>query len=169
MKVKKHSFWKWAYSDFLSNTTRSVLWEFIVHEALWLSDDKRVDWDNVDLRWNNLKIEVKTSAYIQSWEQKNISKISFDIASRKRAWDSVKNSFSEVPWREADIYIFCVFEILEKADANEDVIMDTNNWWFYILKSSYLNQFFPNQKSISLSVLQKHAKRLSFYQIRDNI
>ena len=162
MKIDKISFWKWAYSDFLSNTNRSVLGEFIVHEALQLWDDKRVEWDNVDLRYSGLKIEVKTSAYIQSWSQNKPSRIVFDIAPRKRAWDSILNTTSESKWREADIYIFCLLNIQDKEFATETELLDMRNWSFYIVKTDILNSEFSDQKSISLAKLETISKKITF-------
>lgn len=168
MFIDKISFWSWAYSDFLSNTNRSVFWEFIIHEALWLSNDKRIEWDNVDLRYNGKKIEVKTSAYIQSWEQKKNSKIIFDIAPRKRSWDSSANITRDSVWREADVYIFCLLEMRDKSLANSENILDVNNWWFYILQTNILNSLLPTQKSISLWKLEKITKRISFLEIKNH-
>lgn len=167
MKIDKISFWKWAYSDFLSNTNRSVLGEFIVHEALQLWDDKRVEWDNVDLRYSGLKIEVKTSAYIQSWSQNKPSRIVFDIAPRKRAWDSILNTTSESKWREADIYIFCLLNIQDKEFATETELLDMRNWSFYIVKTDILNSEFSDQKSISLAKLETISKKITFPEIRN--
>jgi len=39
---------------------------------------------------SGLRIEVKTSAYVQSWKQSKLSAISFDIAP-KRGWDAATN------------------------------------------------------------------------------
>lgn len=167
MNIDKISFWKWAYSDFLSNTNRSVLGEFIVHEALQLWDDKRIEWDNVDLRYNELKIEVKTSAYIQSWSQNKLSRIAFDIAPRKKAWDSVLNTTSNSKWREADVYVFCLLNLRDKESAIESEILDMKNWSFYIVKTDILNSIFPEQKSISLTKLETISKSVSFSEIKN--
>lgn len=42
-------FWKWAFSDFLSNTLRGVLAEFIVATALGCAHRPRTEWDAYDL------------------------------------------------------------------------------------------------------------------------
>jgi hypothetical protein len=42
-------FWRWAYSDILSNRNRSIFAEFIVGNALGVVDKPRVEWDSVDL------------------------------------------------------------------------------------------------------------------------
>jgi hypothetical protein len=68
-------FWRWAYSDVRSNTTRSVFAEYIVGLALGVVNKPRVEWDSVDLRYGDFKIEVKASGYCQSWFQKKPSSI----------------------------------------------------------------------------------------------
>jgi hypothetical protein len=52
-------YWRWAYSDLLSNTNRSVFAEYLVGLALGVVDRPRVEWDSVDLRYGDHKIEVK--------------------------------------------------------------------------------------------------------------
>ena len=84
-------FWSWAYSDILSNRNRGVFAEFLVASGLGVSGDPRVEWDAVDLRYQGKKIEVKCSAYLQSWSQPAPSRISFDIE-KKRGWDAASNT-----------------------------------------------------------------------------
>jgi hypothetical protein len=62
-------FWAWAYSDILNNTDRAVFAEFVVGTALRVTDALRVEWDEVDLRYGDKTIEVKSAAYIQSWHE----------------------------------------------------------------------------------------------------
>lgn len=169
MRIDTRNYWAWAYSDFLSNTNRAVFWEFLIAEALWISHIKRVEWDNVDLRYGWKKLEVKTSAYLQSWEQKWLSKIQFDIAPRKKSWDSTTNVVSASRWREADIYIFCLLEIIDKEIAIPENILDMKNWWFYIASARSLDVYFPTQKSISLSKLSTIAERIDFHSLKSTI
>jgi len=68
-------FWAWGFSDMLANTTRAVFAEFLVAAALGLDDAVRVEWDAVDLRYEGKAIEVKASAYVQSWPQSQPSDI----------------------------------------------------------------------------------------------
>ncbi|MFZ0368828.1 MAG: hypothetical protein WAM07_04400 [Halobacillus sp.] len=72
-------FWRWVYSDLLSNTTRGILAEFLVGYALGLTHEPRVEWDKADFVYKGRLIEVKSSAYIQAWEQQKPSKIIFNI------------------------------------------------------------------------------------------
>ena len=65
-------FWKWNSSDLLNNTMRGAFAEFIIATALDLDlTTTHVDWESYDLLWEDKKIEVKCSAYLQSWYPKN--------------------------------------------------------------------------------------------------
>lgn len=72
-------FWRWSVFDILSNATRGILAEFIVAKALGVDvSNDRDQWDTYDLVMpENIRAEVKSSAYLQSWEQLDFSKISF--------------------------------------------------------------------------------------------
>ncbi len=101
--------WAWAYSDFLNNANRGVLAEYIVHTAISSKTKNRIEWDSCDLiTKNGLKIEVKCSAYLQSWQQTAPSKLIFNIEPTK-AWHFDTNTYDEAPTRSADIYVFCIF------------------------------------------------------------
>ena len=103
-------FWAWAYSDILNNTDRAVFAEFVVGMALGVTDAPRVEWDAVDLRYGSKTIEVKSSAYVQSWHQDQDppSQISFDLKERL-SWDAATNTYRVEPSRAADCYLFCVY------------------------------------------------------------
>src|ERR1700761_545099 len=74
-------FWRWSVSDILSNATRGRFAEFIVATAANV-DIKTIrdEWGAFDLEtMDGIKIEVKSAAYIQTWFQRELSKISFSI------------------------------------------------------------------------------------------
>jgi len=86
-------FWQWSASDFLNNALRGVLVEFVVAKALGIQiAECRTEWDCYDMLlmehpWRNrteeegIRVEVKSSAYLQSWIQaERHSHIGFDIA-----------------------------------------------------------------------------------------
>lgn len=72
-------FWRWAYSDLNANVIRGAFAEFIVAVGLGMPLDKpRVPWAEVDLQADGMpSIEVKASAYVQSWDQEKPSVINF--------------------------------------------------------------------------------------------
>ena len=82
-------FWAWAFSDLVSNTERGKLAEYIVATAMGCDEGTSPTWGSFDLLSpEGIKIEVKASAYIQSWEQKSFSRIEFSIA-ESLYWDGV--------------------------------------------------------------------------------
>ena len=84
-------FWQWYASDLLNNSTRGILAEYLVTKAIDSSDKPRKEWDTYDvLTKEGLKIEVKSASYIQSWDQKDFSKIAFiDYRKSSRGHSSV--------------------------------------------------------------------------------
>ena len=149
--ISANEFWKWAYSDFLSNAQRGVLAEYMVARSLGCTDRGRVEWDAYDVNaGQGLRIEVKSAAYLQSWRQSALSPIRFDIAP-KRAWRAETNSYSVEAARSADIYVFCVFAATEREAANP---LDPTQWFFLACKTQLLNDRFPSQKSVALSALE---------------
>ena len=153
-------YWAWAHSDIVSNSERGILAEYLVRCAVHAPSPCRIEWDAVDvISPEGIRIEVKSSAYLQTWKQEKLSRIQFDIAP-KNAWDSVENSYASLRIRSADVYVFCLFNSKDPDTANP---MDLAQWEFYVLATSVLNELVPKQKSISLTSLQKlGAKKVSF-------
>jgi len=147
-------FWRWAMSDLVSNAPRGVLAEFIVAYALGLTDGVRNPWGAFDLITSTgIKIEVKSSAYLQFWNQKNLSKIIFPIkASRTWNHETGVTTLSHDSSRQADIYVFC---ILAHKDKNTINPLDVSQWEFYVISTSLLNDKYPKHKTIGLSSLIK--------------
>ena len=120
-------FWAWGYSDILSNANRAVFAEFIVGVALDVVHKPRTEWDAADLRYRGFLIEVKASAYLQSWPQKTPSVIRFDI-SKKRSWHADTNTYDTDRVRSARCYVFCIYPEKDPAKCN---IVDITAWRFY--------------------------------------
>ena len=106
MLVNPNKFWQYAYSDFLDNRNRGALAEYMVAEALGVTANTPfTSWESYDLEYKGLKIEVKTSAYIQSWKQEKLSKPSFGIP-MKQGWVGETNEWDGKITRHADVYVF---------------------------------------------------------------
>ncbi len=145
-------FWRWSASDLVGNAMRGILAEYIVACALDLPDCVRVEWDAFDIKTPcGLKIEVKSAAFLQSWHQKTLSKITFGIQPTL-AWDAGTNMYKSERRRQADIYIFCLLHYKDKTTVDP---MNMEQWTFYILPASVLDERFPRQKSIGLMSLLK--------------
>lgn len=160
--VTVQDFWAWAYSDILSNRNRSVFAEFLVAVALNLTHQPRIEWDAVDLRYSDKKIEVKSSAYVQSWQQRKLSLIKFDIA-KKRGWNSEKNVIAEEESRSADCYIFCVYEEQDIQNVN---VLNLDKWSFIVVATEKLNKAFGNQKSVSLNRLNQFGQFIKYSDLK---
>jgi len=146
------NYWSWAYSDILSNTLRGDFAEYLVACDLGLSEEVTELWTEYDLKMKEgYKIEVKSSSYLQSWKQHKLSLVSFDIAKR-RAWDPDTSKMGEISKRHSDIYVFCLLEHKDKSTVNP---LNLNQWKFYVLKTSTLDQKVLNQKKITLKSLEK--------------
>src|SRR3954467_9125568 len=71
-------FWAWTLSDLRTNTVRPMLAEFLVARALGSKQRTRIEWDAYDvLSRDDVRVEVKSSAYLQAWQQARPSTISF--------------------------------------------------------------------------------------------
>src|SRR5512145_163164 len=72
-------FWQWSTSDLVSNVTRGRLAEYIVARALGVDmDGVRDEWAAFDLVTpSGIKIEVKSAAFVQSWNQTKLSSVTF--------------------------------------------------------------------------------------------
>ncbi len=141
-------FWQWSSSELLGNAYRGILAEFIVASALDRLDELRIEWDEYDIcTKKGLKIEIKSSAYLQSWEQEKLSTISFNIAPT-----GISQSQDSVHTRKSDVYIFCVLSHKDKNTVNP---LDLSQWDFYILESAVLDKKVGKQKTITLSSLKR--------------
>ena len=143
-------FWRWQGSNLLDNALRGILAEFLVALALDRTNTPRVEWDDCDCRTKEgVRVEVKSSAYIQSWDQNTLSRLSFNIAP-KRALDKQTNTYRGKPGRHSDVYVFCVYTHRDQATINP---LDLSQWEFHVLPTKTLNTQAPTQKTITLSSL----------------
>jgi hypothetical protein len=108
---------------------------------------------------SGIKIEVKSAAYLQSWQQKNYSYICFNIRPTK-SWNPRTNEFATEIKRQADLYIFCVLTHKDKSTLEP---LNLDQWEFYVLPASVLNKLSMTQKSIGLSALMKLSPSIVKY------
>ena len=164
-KIRVGDFWAWAYSDVLSNRNRAIFAEYLVALALKATDKPRIEWDAADVTYDDKKIEVKSAAYVQSWSQNEESKINFDIA-KKKSWDAESNTYSDVPTRVANCYVFCLYVYRQKDPQS---VLDVRNWRFYVLTTREIDNNFGEQKSLSLGRLEKVTKSVQYGNLRSEI
>lgn len=113
------------------------------------------DWGAYDIsfpcNWrggNFIKIEVKSSAYLQAWAQSKLSNVQFSIRPTK-AWNPVSGYEGAVK-RQSDVYVFCLYTETDRSKA-DPLILD--GWDFYVIPTSRLDAICGSQKTISLSGL----------------
>ena len=108
-------------------------------------------------------MEVKSAAYVQSWEQTRPSVISFDIAP-KTGWDSDTDTHAASPGRSAKVYVFC---LLKGTGRKKPDPLDVGQWTFYVLATSVLNREVPVQKTIRLEPLRAlGAQECTYEQLK---
>jgi hypothetical protein len=93
-----------------------------------------------------IKVEVKSSGYLQSWAQKGLSKIVFS-GLKARSWDALIGYSEEAEFR-SDAYVFAVHTCQDPSVYDPLVV---NDWIFYVLPSSTIRRL--GQKTLTLSRL----------------
>ena len=160
-------FWQWAYSDIIGNAERGNLAEYLVALACGVDKKTRISWDSYDLELENgTKIEVKSSAYLQSWKQKDYSKPIFNIP-KTFAWDYKENIYDKERKRQADVYVFALLAHKDQETINP---LDTNQWEFYIISAREMDNNVGETKQISLEkIIKLKAIKCCFDDVLESI
>jgi hypothetical protein len=158
-------FWSWAYSDLLSNTVRPLFAEYLVGRCLGATDQPRVEWNYVDFVYQGKKLEVKSAAYVQTWQQNGPSVITFDIACKERPWIAETNTYAP-SGRSADCYILCVHTDLDSAKC---IVNDITRWDFYVMSANEILVAFSKQKTIRLSRVRKVCSPVKYSDLKTAI
>lgn len=138
-------------SDLKTNNVRGYLAEFLVARAVGASTP-RVEWDSWDVTSpGGVKIEVKTSGYIQAWAQSKLSVPTFRV-SPAFGWDATTGSWSELQSFNADVYVFCL-HTAKSHDAYDP--LDTSQWKFYVASRSAVEE--RTARQMGLATLAKIA------------
>lgn len=155
-------FWRWNASELLDNTLRGTYCEFIVSAALGLDmRTTRENWTPWDItfpyiwecdgvRRSDIRVEVKSSAYIQPYEQSKLSKIIFTIRPTL-AW-AADTGYDHDAKRQSDVYVFGLYAEKDKSKADP---LNLDGWEFYVLPTKKLDEMCGTQQTISLGSLEK--------------
>ena len=144
------SFWQWYASDLAGNALRGCIAEYLVLQALGVNPAVRQEWDAVDIKLTSgLTVEVKSSAYHQSWAQKMESPIGFSIAPAL-GWDATTGENALKSIRPAKVYVFC---LLAHHDRETLDPLNVSQWTFYVLATRILDDKAGRQKKINLASL----------------
>ena len=155
-------FWRFALGDLRMNNARGYLAEFIVTRTLGVAA-QRVEWAEYDVLFEDIKIEVKSSAYLQSWEQPRLSRITFTGLKGTRytprgGYDQAGKQFN------ADVYVFGVQTATDHASYN---VLDLTQWSFYVLPRTVLES--RGHESISLPALVELTSAIHLDGLRDAV
>lgn len=142
-------FWTWAFSDLRENTTRGILAEYIVGKALGANLVVRQGWWNWDLETpEGIRVEVKSTAYLQAWPQARFSRLSFGKL-RGRAFNAETGEFAEEAAYHADVYVFAVQTCREHSEYDP---LDSRQWRFWILPRGKVEE--TGSRSLTLSTVR---------------
>ena len=144
-------FWRFEFSNL--NDNHGYVAEFLVAKALGKeTPDNCVGWTPHDITYNELRIEVKATAYYQPWKEDG------RICFNRRFNISQKN--------KNDIYVFSVLLGENEAEANP---MKLENWDFYIIPTKTILELCGLHKSMSLSNIKNITKRVRYDEIKQTI
>ena len=129
----------------------------------------RVEWDAVDLVARNgsgrpVAIEVKSSAYVQTWSQDRHSTPVFGVGAA-RQFVAGRLDVKGTRLRRADVYVFCLLECRDKRTANP---LDVAQWSFYVAPRTLVDQVCGSSATLKLTTLQAHPgfERVGFDLLR---
>ncbi len=159
------SFWQWSSSNLLGNAMRGILAEYIVAAALGCHRGTRTEWDGFDVKTpNGIRVEVKSSGYLQSWTQTKLSKIQFSIKSA-HGWDALNQKRSSAKTRQSDVHVFCVLAHKSKQSVDP---LNIDQWDFYVASTATLDEEMEGQKTISLkNLLKLDVRKATYHELSD--
>ena len=167
-------FWTFAISDLKMNSIRGILAEFLVASALRPGIKKSEQWADYDLLYTHpdgpvdIRIEVKSSAYLQAWEQSGLSEIKFTGLKGtphipRGGYDPRGQQYN------ADVYIFCVQTAKTHKKYNP---LDVSQWDFYVLpRTAVSRRGYASITLVALERLEREGvtKSLKVAGIRDAV
>ncbi len=142
------SFLRWNSGHLLENRTRGAYAEWLLHRALGLDPGQhRVEWAEVDVTFGPITLEVKSAAFVQSWQQERPSTISFPIEQRV-----------------ATAYVFC---LLAEEDPKRVNPQDLSQWRFWVVPTAMLH---GERRSIGLQpLIRTYGEGLRFEELASRI
>jgi hypothetical protein len=149
--VTVRDFWAWALGDLRLNANRGMLAQFLTAKAVGDPRPRDDGWGDFDvLTPDGIKVEVKSSGYLQSWAQKAPSKLVFS-GLKARSWDASTGYCPEATFR-ADVYVFAVHTCTDPSVYDP---LDLTAWEFWVLQATVIRRL--NQKTLTHSRLKALA------------
>lgn len=158
-------FWIYKYSNIYN--MQEVIAEFIVEKALKIEKSYNTDyWTLFDILYRNCRIEIKETSYYHPWNEngKVSNQRTFGITKANSNYEDngIENKFE----RQNDIYVFCLNTGTTKESSNP---MNLNNWEFYIVPTSIINEKCGNNKTINLNRVRQLTKAVSYDNLKESI
>jgi hypothetical protein len=152
LEASVREFWRFALGDLRMNNARGYLAEFLVARVLGIRDPQRIEWAEYDVLLDDIRIEVKSSAYLQAWEQRQLSRITFSGLkgtpyTPRSGYDPAGRQYN------AEVYVFGVQTALTHDTYDP---LDVTQWEWYVLPRSILACL--DQAAISLATLRAHTE-----------
>jgi hypothetical protein len=163
-------FWQWGFSDLRMNIVRGVLAEFLVHKAVGATQSVRNPWDNYDVLApdgaRGIKVEVKSSGYLQSWPQKRPSRLSFG-GLRALEQDPVTWALAEEPTVRAEVVVFAAHLCDEPEPGSQYPMTDLSWWSFWVAPGATVDR----SQAISLGIewVREHAEPCEFEALEESV
>ena len=124
---------------------------FLVAQALGASHRPRIEWDAYDVVTpEGITVEVKSSAYVQAWEQARPSTITFG-GLKGRTWGAALG-YADAATYNAAVYVFAL--ATARGHASYDPL-DVAQWRFWVLPRASVEA--TGQKSLALSRVERLA------------
>lgn len=111
------------------------------------------------------RVEVKETSYFHSWqtdEEKKCHQKRFGIT---KAYSEYMDNTSEFG-RQNDLYVFCLVTGETRADSNS---LQLENWEFYVVPTSIVNEQCEDGKTVSLSRVQKMADKVDYAHLKEKV
>jgi hypothetical protein len=172
-----HDFWRWAFSDLCDDDIKGIFAEWMVSKLLDLSSDRRVSWANSDLVTpTGKRIEVKASAYWQSWKLVNEdgtrkpvpppvdpARAVIQFGGLQARTAVLPASSADVRGFKSDIYVFCLHT---QEDASAWDAWRLSHWQFYVLTREQLLERKVG-RTISLAMLCKICSAMNAREFQE--
>jgi hypothetical protein len=162
--ARLRDFWAWCLSDLRTNTVRPMLAEFLVARALGAAHRPRIEWDAYDVRTpDGVRVEVKSGAYLQAWEQSRLSTVRFG-GSNARTW-TAKDGYSTAGSYNADVSVFAVLTATDHASYDA---LNLHQWSFRVVPRSVVEG--TGQRSMQLSRVEALAgPAVTYAELADRV
>ena len=132
--------------------------------GLGAAEEPRVEWRDFDvLTPSGIKVEVKSSAYLQAWPQRRLSSIVFSGLT-SRTW-SPETYYEAERDLHADVYVFALVRARTHGDYDA---LDTESWDFYVLPRADVEEL--GMRSLSLATVRGRAgEAIGYADLRDRV